>query len=663
MDGARRIACALGAPILIIAACKGGPSTGAPGPDADAGPSPQTLQLAVTAVDTTFVTRDHFIASVEMQISGEPFAEAMGRDLGGYSRDFVCQLSACEPSVYYDPALNDGVAGGPNGRIDLAGYASAVESYEYSKQPMNNLAFESGAGTSLAFGPVLNPAGATGADALSNLRAWVQHAAVQADTTARTVTTDVTPANPLGWPGFWPTLQPFTQWDPSIHASSASTGCTISSDDDPGASGALECDDYECDSTSLHLPDRASQVNLTIGPGASGWAGWKEALWTLNYLQVMHDTGETGVNTVPADQLALVGTGGNAVVGDGGAGVATVPGTFLGSSDIEGFQAANFLQILDNQAQQWLTELTTTDGATLGGFASIMDALAYSDQSPPRWFPGSIAVTETQDDSGFPRPVSYSIASPDSDLLDLAGLLGSFSSIYSLTDQSNAQVGGSPAGARVLRRRSLSRPEPDADRRADAARPGARDDARAHRQHGAPPRRSGVRHVRRRRAPRRRERLARDDALDRHGRLRAPLAADGPPRARLAARALQQHAARRARGPVSARRTPGVSGDDVRRAARRAHCVARERLLCPADYGGRSRLRRAGTSRRARPRTTAPASTRTRRRSAAFWSRTSRRGIRSTETVLPPSSSGSRAPSTIPARASIGRRRATRLPP
>jgi hypothetical protein len=470
------LALGLAAPALVIASCSAGSrsSSSGGGSGDDGAPAPQTLQLAVTAVDTTFVTRDHFIASVEMQISGEPFAEAMGRDLSGYSRDFVCQLSACSPSTYYDPSLNGGVAGGPNGRIDLAGYASAVESYEYSKQPMNNIAFESGAGTSLAFGPVINPTGATGSDALANLRAWVQHAAVGANTTARTVSADVTPGNPLGWPGFWPTLQPFTKWDPTIHPSNASTGCSISSDDDPGASGALLCDDYECDYSGLNLPSRPSQVTMTIGPGASGWAGWKEALWTLNYLQVMHDTGETGVDTVSDDQLALVGTADNTVVGQGDPGTSTVAGTFLGSSDIEGFQAAGFLQILDNSAEQWLMQLTTTDGATLGGFASISDALAYSDQSPLRWFPGSIAVTEAQDDSGFPRPVGYAVASPDSDLLDLAGVLGAFSSVYALTDASNAQVGGSqpalayfdgdpfpvqnqtPTGAPTLHDRSLA---------------------------------------------------------------------------------------------------------------------------------------------------------------------------------------------------------------
>jgi hypothetical protein len=372
----------------------------------------------------------------------------MGRDLGGFSRDFVCQLGVCQASIYYDPALNDGVVGGPNGRFDLPGFATAVESYEYSKQPMNNVAFESGAGTSLAFGPLLNPTGATGADALAGLRAWVQRAAAEADTTARSASVEVTPNNPLGWPGFWPTLQPFTQWDPTIAASSdnaneAGVLCTISSDDDPGASGALNCDEYECDYTSLHLPDRAKQVNMTIGPGASGWVGWKEALWVLNYLQVMHDTNENAVNTVPDDQLALVGTANNRILGNGGPGATTVPGTYLGSSDIEGFQAASFLQILDNQSQQWLTELTTTDGATLGGFPSIAGALDYSDQSPLQWWPGAIAVTETADASGFPRPTGFAISSPDSDLLDLAGLLGAYSSIYSLTDQSNTQTGGS----------------------------------------------------------------------------------------------------------------------------------------------------------------------------------------------------------------------------
>ena len=41
---------------------------------------------------------DHMMASVEMQLAGEPLAESMGRDLGGYSRDYV------PTNIYFDPS-------------------------------------------------------------------------------------------------------------------------------------------------------------------------------------------------------------------------------------------------------------------------------------------------------------------------------------------------------------------------------------------------------------------------------------------------------------------------------------------------------------------------------------------------------------------------------
>src|SRR5947209_4874080 len=51
-------------------------SLGQPDAGSDAEPA-QSLALVVTAVDPTFETEDHFIAAVEMQLAGEPFAEAM----------------------------------------------------------------------------------------------------------------------------------------------------------------------------------------------------------------------------------------------------------------------------------------------------------------------------------------------------------------------------------------------------------------------------------------------------------------------------------------------------------------------------------------------------------------------------------------------------------
>jgi hypothetical protein len=408
-------------------ATEGGPAT-VPQP-------PQTFALNVTAVDTTFATEDHFIASVEMQLSGEPLAQAMGRDLTGYVRNYVCQSSVCSPSLYYDPQAPPDPDGGAHSTLDLPGYSSAVESYEYSKQPMNNIAFESGAGTSLLFGPLLDSSGMTGVGALQQAQTWLGHMASASNATGRFVHA-FDASNPLGWPGLWPVLQPFSSWDPSIQPTNAA-GCSISSDDDPGARGALTCENYECDYSTLHLPNRAAQVTPTIGPGPSGWVDWKEALWTLNYMQVMHDVKEVPIPTVPTRQLSEVGIPGNAVVG------ALHPGVYLGSSDIEGFQAGNFVQILDNQAAQWLLRLTTTDGSTLTGFASIGDALAYSPSDPLRWFPSSIRVSEVSDGSGFPNPSGYSIAASGSDLLDQAGLLGAYATVYSLTDHGNPNEGGS----------------------------------------------------------------------------------------------------------------------------------------------------------------------------------------------------------------------------
>ncbi|HSY37990.1 MAG TPA: hypothetical protein VLA79_00640, partial [Polyangia bacterium] len=396
----------------------------------DASATAQTYTLTVTAIDTTFVTEDHFIAAVEMQLSGEPFAEAMGRDLGGYSRDYACQDAGCQASVYTDPSSADGST-----VIDLPGYGSGVESYEYSKQPMNNIAFESGAGTSLLFGPVLNPTGATGTDALALAQTWFTH--MGGGSNAYAYVTAPGPSNPLGWAGLWPVLQPFSSWDPTIAPTNSAATCQLTSDDNPGRHAALYSDDYECDYTTLNLPHRDTQVKKTIGPGSSGWTDWKEALWTLNYLQVMHNVKEAAVEMVADSAMAEVGIPGNGVTGN------ILPGTYLGSSNVEGFQAGNFIQILDNQASQWLLQLTTSDGAALGGFASLADALNYSPTSTARWFPSSIGVTETADASGFPRPSAYTIASADSHLLDLAGLLGAYASVYALTDQSNPDVGGS----------------------------------------------------------------------------------------------------------------------------------------------------------------------------------------------------------------------------
>ena len=410
------------------------------------------VRITASAVDSRFTTQTHFLAAAEMQISGEPFAEAMKRDLGGYSRDLL------PTDLYADPSPT---SDGP--WIDLTGFSTGIESYEYSKQPMNFVALESGAGTSLVHGPLHDPDGAGGAPALAALAARVQLFAQGSHAQDRFVFPPgtypagnprsgntnpdglgVASANPLGWPGLWPTTHLFRSFDPTVSPQGGfSLACIISSDDDAPDAPPLVTADYECDYSHSHLAQRAAQADFTVGPGADGFSGWKYGLWVLNYLQVLHDPSEAAVSSVAASDLASVGSAANRIVGADDRAAPTLPGTFLGSSDIEGFQAALFIEELDDRAEDWLRHLATVDGVQLSGFDSVAAAEAYDEQAPLRWFPGALTVTETDDDaSGFPRP-RYAIASADSSLLDLVGVSLAYSEFYALTDTGNPDVGGS----------------------------------------------------------------------------------------------------------------------------------------------------------------------------------------------------------------------------
>jgi hypothetical protein len=413
--------------VLALAACSLPPHHGASDAgidgavDVDAPVPPDAPPVMVTitsTVDSTrFVTREHMLAAGEMQISGEPLAEAMGRDLTGYSRNLV------PPDVYIDPR---GVYG-----VDLPGFSTAIESYEYSKQPMNMLAFESGAGTTLDVTTARIQRFAEGANAFDK---WVFTAGTFP---TGNIVGDVNPTgagtaadNPLGWPGMVPTEHVFASFDPAIDPTSAEDlQCSIASDDNPNEQGgALISADYECSAVSLHLRDRAAQIDPTITPGADGFTTWKYALWVINYLQIMHDGMNRAVDSVPDADLAQVGVPHNTAGGP--------TGTYLGSSDVEGFQAAMFITMLDARADDWLMHLTTTDGTTLSGFATLQDALAYDYAAPLRWFPGRLAVTESP-------ALSYAIAAPKAELFDSLGVLLGYATAYALTDQDNRDVGGS----------------------------------------------------------------------------------------------------------------------------------------------------------------------------------------------------------------------------
>lgn len=440
-----------------------GSGTGGTGGKGGAGPgsgggTPLPTGLTAKITSTRFLTADHMLASIEMQISGEPFAELLGRSLGGFDR------FSTQTDNYTDPATKK--AG-----TDALGFSLAVESYEYSKQSMNNLSFESGAGLSLQFGPVLNPMGVIGAPAFTLLGDRFQYFAKASRAAGAKVGKDFVtvpaptndPGNYYGWPGFWPVFAEFRSFDPAIKPSvGADHMCSLAGAiDEPLPPGTVLTfvGDYECDSNSLNLPKRDQQVDKVLEPDALGFSAWKQGLWAINYWGVTHDVDQHPIVKVPASSLGQVGVPGNTVIGQwpsplDPSGMTLVfgkDGTFLGDVSLEGWQGLVMLEEIDNKSALMLRTLTTVDGVTLGGVASIQEALDYDYKSPLRWWPAAVAVTESpttlvpaEGTKYFPKP-GFAIQSGASRLQDLTGMLGGFAESYAMTDATNLEVGGSQA--------------------------------------------------------------------------------------------------------------------------------------------------------------------------------------------------------------------------
>jgi hypothetical protein len=429
----------------------------APLPPLPQGTPPPDTFFTATVSDTRFRVADHFLASIEMQISGEPFAQLLGRNLTGYDRFNKT------PDLYLDPAT--GIQ-----TVDPLSYSMAIESYEYSKQPMNNTSFESGAGVALAFGPIENPSVKTGLDEIYLMQNRVQQFALESSSGtsnggSNLVVTPPPLANPFniyGWPGFFPVFAEFKSFAPDVEPSGGATrGCSFQGGYAAAAAGVQAVGDYECGYNSLNLPQRETQVEKLLEPDALGFALWKQGLWTINYWQSVHDLGGNGITQVADADLPKVGQPNNTVVGQypdpndptGNTMIDGMPGVYLGDIPLEGFQGMTMLDEMHNKSAFLLGAMLTSDGSKLGGFASTKAAMAYDYGSPLRWWPASVAVTETNTmqpvmgDSWetFPQPTAFAIAQPASRLRGLSALAGGFAEMFALTDFANAQVGGLPS--------------------------------------------------------------------------------------------------------------------------------------------------------------------------------------------------------------------------
>lgn len=432
-------------------------SSGSGGEGGSGGGAPLPTGLTAKVNNRRFLTADHMLASIEMQISGEPFAELLGRDIAGYDR------FSSTTDTYTDPETG-------KSSVDLLGFGTAVEVYEYSKQAMNNLSFESGAGLSLQFAPLVNPAGLEGDQAYSLLSTRLQYFAKASRASGAKIGKDFVavpppandPNNAYGWPGLWPVFAEFRSFDPTIKPSKgAAAQCSLAGATDeptPPGTTTVYVADYECDTTTLNLPDREAQVEKVLEVDAIGLSAWKQTLWAINYWAALHDVDQHPIIKVPESSMAQVGIPNNTVIGQwpdpldptGMNLVFGKDGTFFGGVSLEGWQGLVMLEEIDNKSAFLLEGLTTTDGTKVSGVAAVKDAIDYDYTSPVRWWPGSVAVTEKATapapDMGrkfFPKPTAFTIQDKGSRLQDLTALLGGFGEVFAMTDPENPEVGGS----------------------------------------------------------------------------------------------------------------------------------------------------------------------------------------------------------------------------
>jgi hypothetical protein len=397
-------------------------------------PGPPRVPVHAETLSSHVYVADLMFASGEMQTSGEPFASLFaGRNLADYNRGYL------PPDMYI---LNNGSSGPMIAIKDLFGFSTAVESYEYSKYHMNMLLQETTSGVSLAYGPVTQQEpGTPGLGQLQSLAFNLLWAAGTDIAGFAVVPAPAgNPANYLGFPGLWPEFAPFEDFDPAMTPTFAVVkSCSFQGG--YGGLGSLSLTEgaYECDYNSTHLTNPPVQEDRVLTPATLGYTVWKEALWAVDFAGRLHDSLGNAVNTVAAKDLPSVGVHSNKVVGTSPPGLAV--GTYIGSSAVEGMWGLMMLTNMDNLAEWMIGSLMTGDGATLSGFPTKAQALAYDYTSPLLWFPQAVAVTE--DDTVVPYPPVTGLAITDgtSSSEALSALLLGNTLFFGMTDPRNSGLG------------------------------------------------------------------------------------------------------------------------------------------------------------------------------------------------------------------------------
>jgi hypothetical protein len=361
----------------------------------------------VEVVDRTFDTGASMFAYTELELSGEPLAEALGLD-----------LDALDPNQIDVPTPFD--------------YATAIESYEYSEEAMYALDYQSRMGIHLANGPLHALRGGT--------RESHDRRLAELATAAGLPATEL-PAN------LHPISLPYTSGSPEL-AGAVDTRA--------GERGELVVQGVDGEERTLVVAQPAYLRDFStlawkgtaeprLSPGALGGALLKEVLWAQDFLGGMHlveDDAEVDATAADMDRDEAYA---------------------LGVSSIDG---ANGLLLLELAWDKLLAlqSLLAYDGARLG----VGVPRGYAPGVRPLWFPHAIRVAQAERGSAHAIG-ALDVVERRATLRDTWLLLWAVSELYALCDGRDAHPAPNPAFRAVFDGAPFPAASA-ASRRADASR-------------------------------------------------------------------------------------------------------------------------------------------------------------------------------------------------
>ena len=259
----------------------------------------------------------------------------------------------------------------PRRSVDPLSYSLAVESYEYSKQPMNNTSFESGAGLVAAVRPAAQPApghrrrrgGAARRSRPAVRRRRRTPAARRAPTSSSRRRPSDNPLNVYGWPGFWPVFAEFASLRPDASRPSTNGNRLVLQLRRRLRRLGRRRADHRRLRVLLQLaqPARTAthQVEKILAPDALGYATWKQGAVGDQLLGLAarhrrqpdhrrrrrrsaagrHPTATPSSASIPIPTIRRAGARSTAR-----------PASISATSSLEGFQGQTMIDEIDNKA-------------------------------------------------------------------------------------------------------------------------------------------------------------------------------------------------------------------------------------------------------------------------------------------------------------------------